>query len=180
MPNSTTIRAGQRFGRGVVIGTGIRTGTRRQLGAVLLCSCGQYYAVTNTNLARQKSCGCMHRDRMRELQSTRLRLGLPASRTTHGLSHHPLFSTWRGMLQRCENPKAQNYRNYGGRGIRVCDRWHDVAAFIPDIERWLGPRPEGMTLDRIQNDHDYRLDNVRWATKSEQRRKQRPTGRPVT
>ena len=56
-----------------------------------------------------------------------------------------------------------------GRGIRVCDRWHDVALFISDIERWLGPRPEGMTLDRIMNAHDYRLDNVRWADATTQR-----------
>jgi hypothetical protein len=72
------------------------------------------------------------------------------------------------MMRRCHNEKQRSYRWYGGRGIRVTERWHDVATFIHDIERWLGPRPEGMTLDRIMNDHDYRLDNVRWATAFEQ------------
>jgi hypothetical protein len=78
------------------------------------------------------------------------------------------------MIHRCEDPKVDNYKHYGGRGIRVCDRWHDVSVFISDIERWLGPRPPGMTLDRILNDHDYRLDNVRWATWVQQRANQRP------
>jgi hypothetical protein len=77
------------------------------------------------------------------------------------------------MLDRCENPAHHAYARYGGRGIRVCDRWHDVAVFVADIERWLGPRPAGMTLDRIFNDHDYRLDNVRWATRKQQQQNRR-------
>jgi hypothetical protein len=81
------------------------------------------------------------------------------------------------MISRCENPDAPRHADYGGRGIRVCDRWHDVAVFIADIERWLGPRPAGMSLDRICNDHDYRLDNVRWATPAEQARNRRPRSR---
>lgn len=93
---------------------------------------------------------------------------------THGLHSHPLYDTWYGMLQRCENPGHRHYPDYGGRGIRVCDRWHDPAVFIADLERWLGPRPQGCTLDRIQNDHDYRQDNVQWATPAEQAAHRRP------
>lgn len=88
--------------------------------------------------------------------------------TRHGLWDHPLYPTWHNMLARCEDPSNHNYVNYGARGIRVCERWHDVALYIADIERWLGPKPEGMTLDRICNDHDYRLDNMRYATPAEQ------------
>ena len=96
---------------------------------------------------------------------------------THGLSRHELYGTWKMMLERCENPANPHYPDYGGRGIRVCDRWHEFATYISDIEGWLGPRPKDRTpsgypiwsLDRIQNDHDYRLDNVRWATRSDQR-----------
>lgn len=78
------------------------------------------------------------------------------------------------MLWRCENPDYSKYRDYGGRGIQVCDRWHSFTVFVTDIERWLGPRPPGMSLDRIMNDHDYRLDNVRWATAKQQRANRRP------
>jgi hypothetical protein len=94
-------------------------------------------------------------------------------RIRHGLTKHPLYSTWAQMLQRCENEGIPDYQNYGARGIRVCERWHDIAVFIADVEGYIGPRPEGMSLDRICNDHDYRLDNVRWASAVVQRRNQR-------
>ncbi len=104
---------------------------------------------------------------------------------THGMSWHPLYRAWAGMMDRCGNPASTIYPDYGGRGIRVCERWHDPAVFFADIERWLGPRPEGRypngrpmwTLDRIMNDHDYRLDNVRWATASQQMLNRRRSAR---
>lgn len=73
------------------------------------------------------------------------------------------------MIHRCENPDHWAYKYYGASGVRVCDRWHDSRAFFDDIERVLGPRPDGMTLDRIHTDGGYEPGNVRWATKSEQR-----------
>ena len=73
------------------------------------------------------------------------------------------------MLNRCENPDSANYPGYGGRGIAVCDRWHDLRLFIQDIEQALGPRPQGRSLDRWpDNDGNYEPGNVRWATGSEQ------------
>ena len=69
------------------------------------------------------------------------------------------------MLNRCENPQHQAYKQQGGRGIQVCGRWHDVRLFIEDIERILGPRPAGMTLDRCpDNDGNYEAGNVRRAS----------------
>ena len=62
--------------------------------------------------------------------------------TTHGMANHPLYVTWWGMLQRCENPDQISYPRYGGRDVEVCERWHDVRLFIEDIERDLGPRPD--------------------------------------
>jgi hypothetical protein len=88
--------------------------------------------------------------------------------TTHGLSRHPLYGTWKKMHRRCENPRVKDYPNYGGRGIRVCGEWREVAGFVAWIEANLGPRPDGMSLDRIHPDGDYEPGNVRWATSAVQ------------
>jgi hypothetical protein len=83
----------------------------------------------------------------------------------HRLSKHPIYSIWRGMVDRCRNPRCVSYPRYGGRGIRVCDRWMDFAAFLAD----MGERPsKGHSLDRIDNDGDYEPSNVRWATRAVQ------------
>lgn len=76
------------------------------------------------------------------------------------------------MLDRCEDPKHKNYARYGGRGIAVCERWHDVQLFIADIEQLLGPRPPAMSIDRIDNNGNYKPGNVRWATALQQRHNQ--------
>jgi len=100
---------------------------------------------------------------------------------THGLSDHPLRGTWHSMLDRCENENHVAYAKYGGRGIKVCAEWHDLAVFIADIDRLLGPRPTGMSLDRIDVYHgNYGPGEVRWATaKEQQANRRRPGGCPL-
>ncbi len=92
---------------------------------------------------------------------------------TNGIS--PTYHSWASMLARCDNPKNTRYADWGGRGITVCDRWRDFRNFLED----MGEKPEGMSLDRIDNSGNYEPGNCRWSTLSEQNSNRRGL-QPIT
>ena len=145
------IEVGSVYGRLTVLATGVKPNTYKYY-AVCQCSCGSKPKLIRIDGIRNggvQSCGCLHKQRS----------------TKHGNWNHPLYPVWRGMLRRCYNTKDKRFVHYGGRGIDVCERWHDLNNFIQDM--YPTYRCD-LQLDRIDNDSGYSPDNCHWATLKEQ------------
>lgn len=150
----------QRFGKLAVIRETASKGHYRMIRC--RCDCGVTKDVSLHGLMHgdTTSCGCYHREQLAKRNRERPRA-------------HPLYQTWRGMMTRCYDERHKGWKDYGGRGIKVDVAWHDPKEFFRWIDQNLGPRPQGRTLDRRDNDGDYGPGKVRWATRSEQNRNRR-------
>ena len=88
----------------------------------------------------------------------------------HGLTNHSIFRRWQSMVNRCTRQEMKCYKDYGGRGIKVCDKWLDVRNFVKDMYPTF---KEGLQLDRIDNNGNYEPANCRWVTKSQNQKNRR-------
>lgn len=128
------------------------------------CICGNTSSMIRSYDLRKlliQSCGCLKIERFYRLI------------TKHGLAEHPLYDVWQGIKKRCYNSRDKEYKNYGGRGIRMCDTWRtNFKQFYDDM---LEGYAQGLQIDRIDNDGNYTKENCRWVTPAENVRNRRRT-----
>jgi hypothetical protein len=164
---------GQKYGRLTVVQ---ETDERRDAKVVwkCLCDCGKEKFVSSHNLrsGNTKSCGCLHSESSRNNRKKATQHG----HCTNGVETKE-YTTWVEMRRRCRNRQRKDFKNYGGRGIKVCEEWlHSFENFLAYLKaNKMYPKPIGMSIDRINNDGNYEPGNIKWSTLDEQNKNRRHT-----
>lgn len=152
---------GQKFGRLTVIEQYGRN-KHNEIVWLCRCNCGKINIISSYTLrsGHTKSCGCLRTEKSRQ------RL------TKHGFRKSKTYRTWSNIITRCTNPNYRFYKDYGGRDIRVCERWSGKNGFIHFLED-MGECPPGLTIDRINNNLGYYKENCRWIEQKQNNRNKR-------
>lgn len=119
------------------------------------CSCGDVGTYLATRVRHNRVAGCQ--------KCARVLIGSKVK--THGMRNTATYSSWISMKDRCTNPKSKDFVRYGGKGITVCDQWLN---YFEQFYKDMGEKPNGTSIDRINNDQWYSPENCRWATHSQQ------------
>lgn len=157
---------GERYSRLTIIEEVERRGKNKRRTFLCRCNCGNEIKIMGYNLknGHTTSCGCIKLENNHSF--------------THGdstrFNKHYLYRTWQHIKDRCYNPNDKGYKNYGGRGIIIYKHWKDnYIEFKNWIFNNLGERPEGYSLDRIENNSNYEPNNLRWANRTTQNNNRR-------